>query len=93
MERKLETAQNIIPEISNREPKTIKQTKVEEPVLQIQRAPKVINKTESEIRLTEEQEVDDENDMFLSESLGVDLTIDSEALAQFDYDESIESPE
>jgi len=93
LERKLETAQNIIPEISNREPKTIKEPKAEEPVLQIQRAPKVINKTESEIRLTEEQEVDDENDMFLSESLGVDLTIDSEALAQFDYDESIESPE
>ena len=51
-------------------------------------------KTESEIRLTEEQqEEDSENDVFLSESVGIDLTVDSEALQQFDYDESIEETE
>lgn len=52
------------------------------------------HKTESEIKLTEENpDEDDENDIFLGESQGIDITVDSEALKQFDYDESLEDIE
>ena len=37
-----------------------------------------------------DDEEESENDMFQSESLGIDLTVDSEALQQFDYNESVE---
>ena len=36
------------------------------------------------------EEEESENDLFVSESLGVDLTVDSDALQQFDYNESVE---
>jgi hypothetical protein len=31
-----------------------------------------------------------ENDIFLSESVGIDVSIDSNALKQFDYNESVD---
>jgi predicted naringenin-chalcone synthase len=38
----------------------------------------------------EPEEVQADNDIFLSESVGIDVTIDSAALEQFDYNESVD---
>ncbi len=47
---------------------------------------------ESKMRTEEDNDEMDAsaNDMFLSESIGLDVTIDSDALAQFDYNESVD---
>ncbi len=47
---------------------------------------------ESKLRTEEDNDEMDAsaNDMFLSESIGLDVTIDSDALAQFDYNESVD---
>ena len=50
-------------------------------------------KTESEARLTEEHADDDDDNLLMGESQGIDVTVDSEALQQFDYDESMEELE
>ena len=47
-------------------------------------------KTESEAENNFTEENDSQNDIFLSQSLGLDITVDTEALEQFDYDESVE---
>lgn len=51
---------------------------------------KKLKQTESDLdqNFTEEQE--SQNDIFLSQSVGLDLSVDSNALQQFDYDESVE---
>lgn len=50
-------------------------------------------KKKTERMTTEERELTEGNDMFQSESLGLDLTIDSTAINQFDYNESVEREE
>ena len=62
---------------------------VQRPPEKVPRSQEQEQKVDSEIKLTEEQSEDDDN-MFMRESMGVDLTVDSEALQQFDYDESLD---
>ena len=87
---------------TNRDPKSdnksntnnSKDFQIQRPSEKISHIIENIKKTESEIRLTEENNDDEsENDVFLSESIGIDLTVDSEALQQFDYEESLEAIE
>lgn len=52
---------------------------------------KKMNKKEEIIQTEErENESQDQNDIFQSESIGLDMTVDSEAIKQFDYNESVE---
>ena len=52
---------------------------------------KKTNKKEETIQTEErENESQDQNDIFQSESIGLDMTVDSEAINQFDYNESVE---
>jgi len=47
-------------------------------------------KKKSERIPTDDREMTEGNDMFASESLGLDITIDSAAINQFDYNESVD---
>ena len=96
-EEKSPVANNPVPknEVVKQEPKKEEKASdflIQRPPEKVPNIKEQIANTESEIKLTEEQQ-DDENDMFLSDSIGIDLTVDSEALKQFDYDESLEDLE